>query len=412
MKILAVCTLAIVCLVQFSQAGNIRNSDLAKRAELQRALLNVGPRKTVPEIIEKHGYPSEKHSVQTADGYILEVHRVPHARGRPNSVTKGVAFLQHGLFSSSADFLVSGDKSLGFYLSELGYDVWLGNARGNTNSKNHISLSPAQSAFWQFSWHEMGNFDVTAMIDYILAVTGEEKLHIIGHSQGCTDFVVMATERPEYNAKIKSFQALAPPIFMKHQPNILLQIIARFETQLGWVASAIGLNEFLPSMGIIEEIGKVFCQDDDWTQGILCNNIYFMIAGYNPDQLNATLIPEILENVPAGASTKQLLHFAQLITSANFQKYNYGWFKNNKIYGQAFPPKYDLKKLTAPTYLYYSDKDNMVSARDVEYLADQLPNIKGLLKIADKRWGHIDYLMGIDAIEYVYSHVAKNMEKS
>lgn len=55
----------------------------------------------------------------------------------------------------------------------------------------------------------------------------------LGHSQGCTDFVVMATERPEYNAKIKSFQALAPPIFMKHQPNILLQIIARFETQLG-----------------------------------------------------------------------------------------------------------------------------------------------------------------------------------
>lgn len=52
MKILAVCTLAIICLVQFSQAGNIRNSDLAKRAELQRALLNAEPRKTVVSFIE------------------------------------------------------------------------------------------------------------------------------------------------------------------------------------------------------------------------------------------------------------------------------------------------------------------------------------------------------------------------
>ncbi|XP_026482357.1 lipase 3-like [Ctenocephalides felis] len=398
-KNLAVCAWATVCLVQFSQAGNITNSDLAKSAELQKVLLNSGSRETVPEIIEKHGYPSEIHHVQTSDGYILELHRVPHAKERPDSVTKGVAFLQPGLLASSAGFVVSGDKSLGLYLSELGYDVWLGNARGNTYSRKHISFSPAQAAFWQFSWNEIGNFDVPAMIDYVLNATGEEKLHLIGHSQGCTDSVVMAADRPEYNSKLKSFQALAPPIFLKHEPNIIFQILARFGHQIEWVTSAIGLNEFLPSLEIIEDVGKVLCQDDDWTQGILCSNIYFLLSGYNPDQLNATLIPEILENLPAGASTKQLLHYAQLIKSGNFEKYDYGWFKNNQIYGQASPPKYDLKKLTAPTYLYYSDKDKMVAPQDVEYSADQMPNVKVLHKVADKFWGHGDYLYGIDAIE-------------
>jgi hypothetical protein len=62
-----------------------------------------------PELIEKYGYPMELHTVTTEDGYILEMHRIPHGRDRDNSPgPRPVVFLMHGLLSSSADWVVTG----------------------------------------------------------------------------------------------------------------------------------------------------------------------------------------------------------------------------------------------------------------------------------------------------------------
>lgn len=76
--------------------------------------------------------------------------------------------------ASSADWLLSGpEKALAFILADLGYDVWLGNARGNTYSKRHVNMSNEDANFWDFSWHEMAKYDIAAEIDYAYTIRCE-----------------------------------------------------------------------------------------------------------------------------------------------------------------------------------------------------------------------------------------------
>lgn len=75
-------------------------------------------------LIRSKGYPGEEHDVITPDGYILTVHRIPN----PN---KPVVFLQHGLLDASHTWVMNfKNQSLGFFLWDAGYDVWMGNMRG------------------------------------------------------------------------------------------------------------------------------------------------------------------------------------------------------------------------------------------------------------------------------------------
>ena len=73
-----------------------------------------------------------------------------------------------------------------FVLARKGYDVWLGNNRGNRFSQKHSTLNPKQKLFWQFDWEEMGTYDTPAVIDYILNLTNQSKISYIGHSEGAT----------------------------------------------------------------------------------------------------------------------------------------------------------------------------------------------------------------------------------
>ena len=50
--------------------------------------------------------------------------------------------------------------SLGFVLADAGYDVWLGNSRGNIYSSKHERLLPSDEKFWEWSWDEMARYVV------------------------------------------------------------------------------------------------------------------------------------------------------------------------------------------------------------------------------------------------------------
>ena len=71
-----------------------------------------------PELIEAMGYPAEIHKVTTEDGYILELHRIPHGINKVNKEKRPPIYLNHCLLCSSADYVMnSPDKALGNLLS-------------------------------------------------------------------------------------------------------------------------------------------------------------------------------------------------------------------------------------------------------------------------------------------------------
>lgn len=109
----------------------------------------------------EHGYATEEHNVVTPDGYILKVFRIRGSPSSPPAEGKPVVFIQHGLLCSSADWLVMGkDRAIPYLLADEGYDIWLGNARGNKFSRKHQYLSPSGREFWDFSWHQIGSWVV------------------------------------------------------------------------------------------------------------------------------------------------------------------------------------------------------------------------------------------------------------
>ena len=79
-----------------------------------------------------------------------------------------------------------------------------------------------------YSWNEMGIYDVPAMIDHIIEQTKQEKIFMISHSQGATSFLVMASERPEYQEKMIASFALAPVAFLSRTENPLFQMLAPY----------------------------------------------------------------------------------------------------------------------------------------------------------------------------------------
>lgn len=150
------------------------------------------------------------------------MHRVPGSKKSPPKSGKKVVFLMHGLLDSSACWVLMGpQQGLAYMLADLGYDVWMGNARGNKYSREHTVNHPDgwrgnRRKFWSFSWHEIGHIDIATMMDFVTSKTGQKKMHYVGHSQGTTSFFVLASKRPEYNDRVITAHALAPIAFMSN----------------------------------------------------------------------------------------------------------------------------------------------------------------------------------------------------
>lgn len=115
---------------------------------------------------------------------------------------------------ASADtFIVHKNKSIGVQIAKAGYDVWLGNNRGNIYSRNHLKYNPSldQEKYFDYSFQELGQYDLPAQINFVTNFTNVKKLSYIGHSQGTSQmFSALSQGHGNISNKVNVFIALAP----------------------------------------------------------------------------------------------------------------------------------------------------------------------------------------------------------
>ncbi|KAJ8673200.1 hypothetical protein QAD02_004462 [Eretmocerus hayati] len=354
------------------------------------------------EFIKEKGYPAESHVVLTEDGYYLLLHRIP---GKSGSTP---VFLQHGMFSSSFDWVVTGKgRGLAFVLSDQGYDVWLGNSRGNMYSSCHTRYTPEDPEFWDFSWHEMGVYDLPASVKYITNRTNKNLIYV-GHSMGTIASYVMAIENPDVASKVNAIYSFSPVAFVSKAASILFSSAKIFNLQ--------ALNKILPLGYILSHIPKwkyfieAYC-NANLNQTATCLRFSAMVFGSNLEDFEFSRFPQILTHDPSGVSLKTLLHYHQMVHSGRFAHYDYGRELNEKIYETGNSPDYDISKIQRPVGLFWAENDPVGDYEEILQFYNKLPNKIFINKVKDNRFNHVDYLWGKKIYELVYSKLLASMEK-
>jgi len=381
--------------VHQSQDGSFPNNNGIK---LRIERIDPEENMNAQQLITSKGLPCEEHFPITQDGYILGMQRIPQPT--PNKLP---VLLMHGLLSSSDCFLTNLiNESLAYILHKEGYDVWLGNVRGNRYSKNHVTLSPDDYKFWRWSFDEMGKYDIPAMVDYILQKTNHSSLNYIGHSQGCTCLLTAAMSRGnEFSNKISSFIALAPAGFVTHATSPL-RYITYVANDIKLVYWLFGDGDFLPHAGLIEMIAKMACPHDEK----YCENLYFLIGGTDFSNTNISRVPVYAAHNPAGTSTQNMVHWAQMIaTKENVLKYyDYEhWYLNLQHYGQLHPPSYNFDDFDIPSYIFCGGKDTLVVPTDCKTLVNTVNSVKNFTMVST--YTHLDFLYAINSPYILYNNI-------
>ncbi|XP_063697752.1 lipase 3-like [Culicoides brevitarsis] len=357
----------------------------------------------VASLIKSSGYPVEKHEVLTKDGYIITLHRIPPRSSNSSAIKKPV-LLVHALTSSGGQWVVNGNKSLAFMLSDRGFDVWIMHARGTSYSLKHRNLSPRHPRFWDFSWHEIGVYDVGGSIDYVLQKTQQKKVFYVGHSQGPTVFVVLMSMHPEYNEKVAAAYLLQPAIFI-HNTYGFLRPAVKVLTQF---ARTRNFEKILFQNSLTAFFNRNVCGNKPFS--VLCENMAILFYGGDTGQVvdkhnsMAKTVKYAFDNV----SVKQLIHYGQVYGDEKFQMFDYGPEINRNIYnGSSTPPEYDLSRVTVPTIVMYGTRDALTTANDIKTLMEKLPNVKEVYKLP---WNHGDLIVGKDT-DLLFNRIIHSMER-
>jgi pimeloyl-ACP methyl ester carboxylesterase len=381
---------------------------------------------TVMQIVAERGYDIEEHKVTTSDGYILTMYRLPktYAESQLNASAaagKPAVYVIHGLLDSSFTFVSNfRNQSLAFVLADAGYDVWLGNNRGTTWSNQHTTYTTDDDEYWDFSWQEMAEYDMPAMINYVLDTSGRSTLSYVGHSEGTMQAFSGFSLDQELAKKVSYFGALAPVAYLGHITSPVFELLA--DTYLDVLFTILGVDAFWETNWLIQGIlAKYACAFVDQA----CDSIINALTGPS-DNVNTTRLQVYISQTPAGTSVKNMAHFAQGIRDNTYRRYDYGCScikalglslcsklicKNKAVYGAFEPPAFDLSAVTYPRMGFWTGSDDwLATSTDIEQLREGLTSAT-ILTDQSVEYNHLDFTWGVNANALIYQDLLTQIAK-
>ncbi|KAH8248676.1 hypothetical protein KR032_002056 [Drosophila birchii] len=396
--------------------------------------------------LEAQNVSHELHNVTTADGYQLQLQRLP----RPGAQS---VLLVHGLLGSSLGWVCLGpERSLAFQLHQRGYDVWLANLRGVAPyGRQHSDLTDVMPGFWRFSFHEQGAYDLPAIIDHMASVAGGEQqpegeagstdaakeeaeaeadptsepttepsseptpeptpkpspmleprqVLLIGHSQAFNAFLVLCSLHPRFNQRIRLMQALAPLARLRRKVRFDSNQVRHLMKFVKKRQKGNQLEIFPP--GYLPKI----CQ----SKRDICEYNTKQLAG--SAQSNKKLLEAFnYEHLLQGGSAREIRHLQQIWKSGDFISYDFGPAENMKIYRNIEAINYNISQITVPIILYFGETDAIATPEGVHGIyARMLKSVKGVRRINSPKFNHLDFLISGDVKTLVNDKLIEQMEQ-
>lgn len=363
------------------------------------------------ELCELYGYYCEEHIVQTGDGYLLGLHRLGWRQGeedvrvnagaKGNGIKKKVVYLHHGLMMNSEVWvcLTERERCLPFELVEKGYDVWLGNNRGNKYSKKSVHTAPTSSDFWNFSMDQFAFHDIPDSIAYILETTHQPSLSYIGFSQGTAQAFATLSIHPTLNEKVDVFIALAPAMSPKGIASGIVDSFVKASPDILYLA--FGRKSILPSATMWQSIlyPPIFVR-------LIDASLKFLF-GWSAQNISPHQKLAAYPHLYSYTSTKSVVHWFQIIRNGVFQMYDDDapspLSNRSKYYKVA---KFPTKNIKTPIVLVYGGSDSLV---DINVMLKELPRHTIAKEIP--HYEHLDFLWAQSVDKLVFPHVFEALEE-
>ncbi|KAF9530668.1 Alpha/Beta hydrolase protein [Crepidotus variabilis] len=373
-----------------------------EEAEELRRAQQVNRARDFTDICAVFGYECEEHSVTTDDGYILSLKRILPQERHERSVQRPVVYLQHGLCTNCELFMAVSNprRCLPLVLVENGYDVWLGNNRGNKYSRNHTTLPVASDAFWDFSIDNLAISDVPSSVSYVLECTKQPKLSYIGFSQGSAQAFAALSVNSKLNQQVNIFIALAPIMRPKGYSAKLVDMMMKRNPKS--IQLFFGIRALFPIVSSLQCILPTF-----FLNLAVDYAVYYLLAFAN---YNITKVQKLAAypHLYCASSVKAVVHWAQVMRAGQFIPFSDDTKhstspRTKQIYGngngnyhirpdsiEGTLQRYPTENICTPIVLIHGDSDSLF---DLEPMLEHLP-LSGVHCIGLKGYEHLDVLWG------------------